>query len=54
MQQHKVCDQCPNVKIETEYVELDVEVEPGMRQDQEIVFHGEGERVIGVISIFAP
>ena len=27
----------------TEYVELDVEIEPGMVEGQEIVYHGEGE-----------
>merc|ERR1711934_589815 len=39
----KVCDDCQNIKMVTEYVELDVEIEPGMVEGQEIVYHGEGE-----------
>lgn len=62
MQQHRVCEQCPNVKLVTEYngelewrfkcllnskslvlLALDVDVEIGMKQGQEITYHGEGE-----------
>lgn len=30
-------------RMVTEYLELDVEVEPGMVEGQEIIYHGEGE-----------
>lgn len=43
MQQQRVCKQCPNYKMVTEYKELDVEVEIGMEDGQEIKFSGEGE-----------
>lgn len=43
MQQQRKCSRCPNIEIVTEYKELDVEVEIGMQDGQEIVFHGEGE-----------
>ncbi|EDQ86393.1 uncharacterized protein MONBRDRAFT_33863 [Monosiga brevicollis MX1] len=39
----KVCDDCPNVKLTHEHVELDLEIEPGMVQGQELKFHAEGE-----------
>eukprot|EP00055_Hartaetosiga_balthica_P008199 m.29631 g.29631 ORF g.29631 m.29631 type:complete len:367 (-) comp6172_c0_seq1:174-1274(-) len=39
----RVCDECPNVKMVTEHIEIDIEVEPGMVQGQEISFVGEGE-----------
>lgn len=43
MQQQRVCKKCPNIKMVTEYKELDVEVEIGMTDGQEITFSGEGE-----------
>eukprot|EP01147_Barroeca_monosierra_P003090 gene3091-8194_t len=43
MVNQQVCSECPNVKMELENVELDVEVEPGMVEGQEIVFTAEGE-----------
>ena len=43
MVQQKVCQQCPNVKMELAYSELDVEIESGMAQGQTMVFNGEGE-----------
>lgn len=39
----RVCDKCKNVKLVPDYVELDLEIEPGMVQGQELKFHGEGE-----------
>eukprot|EP00049_Salpingoeca_infusionum_P018432 m.357264 g.357264 ORF g.357264 m.357264 type:complete len:362 (+) comp17754_c0_seq1:279-1364(+) len=39
----QVCDECPNVKMVMDHVELDVEVEPGMVDGQEIRFSAEGE-----------
>lgn len=43
MHQVQVCDECENKKFSTQYRELSVEVEPGMLDNQEIVFYGEGE-----------
>eukprot|EP00052_Salpingoeca_macrocollata_P001508 m.25948 g.25948 ORF g.25948 m.25948 type:complete len:360 (+) comp11448_c0_seq1:94-1173(+) len=43
MHQVQVCDDCPNVRLETVTLELDVDIEPGMVDGQERVFHGEGE-----------
>eukprot|EP00039_Didymoeca_costata_P000439 m.45546 g.45546 ORF g.45546 m.45546 type:complete len:356 (+) comp10261_c0_seq2:116-1183(+) len=43
MVQQKVCEQCPNVVLHLENVELDIDVEAGMKEGQEIIFHGEGE-----------
>eukprot|EP00730_Choanoeca_flexa_P012546 TRINITY_DN437_c0_g1_i1.p1 TRINITY_DN437_c0_g1~~TRINITY_DN437_c0_g1_i1.p1 ORF type:complete len:363 (+),score=97.90 TRINITY_DN437_c0_g1_i1:50-1138(+) len=39
----QVCDECNNVKLIKENVEVDLEIEPGMVQGQELKFHGEGE-----------
>lgn len=44
----RVCDQCPNIKLTMEWSELDVEIEPGMRDGHEIIFHGDGEPHIGL------
>ncbi|UYV66502.1 dnj-20 [Cordylochernes scorpioides] len=41
MVQRDVCDDCPNVKLSTEERVLEVEVEPGMRENQEHVFPAE-------------
>lgn len=41
--QERVCDECPNVQLVSEEKTLEVEVEVGMREDQEQVFSGEGE-----------
>ncbi|EGD80533.1 chaperone protein dnaJ [Salpingoeca rosetta] len=43
MMNAQVCDECQNVKMVIEHVELDVEVEPGMVEGQELVFTAEGE-----------
>jgi len=43
MVQQKVCDKCPNVKMELQYSELDIEIESGMAQGQTMVFAREGE-----------
>lgn len=43
MMQQTVCSECPNVKFVNEEHLLDVEVEPGMMDGQEIKFTAEGE-----------
>ena len=43
MMQHEVCDECPNLKIDTEQRTLEVEIEIGMRDGQEQRFVAEGE-----------
>eukprot|EP00475_Leptophrys_vorax_P014081 TRINITY_DN20469_c0_g1_i1.p1 TRINITY_DN20469_c0_g1~~TRINITY_DN20469_c0_g1_i1.p1 ORF type:complete len:365 (-),score=23.73 TRINITY_DN20469_c0_g1_i1:192-1286(-) len=40
------CQECPNVKYEREGVAIDVDVEKGMRDGQEITFYEEGEPVM--------
>ncbi|KAG9157210.1 hypothetical protein Leryth_004880 [Lithospermum erythrorhizon] len=39
----QVCDQCPNVKYVREGDFITVDIEKGMRDGQEVVFHEEGE-----------
>ncbi|XP_012274598.1 dnaJ homolog shv [Orussus abietinus] len=43
MMQQTVCSECPNVKLINEERTLEVEVEPGMVDGQEIKFSSEGE-----------
>ncbi|XP_003737919.1 dnaJ homolog shv [Galendromus occidentalis] len=43
MLQQQVCDECPNLKLETEERTLEVEIEVGMRDGQEQLFTAEGE-----------
>lgn len=43
MLQQQVCDECPNLKLSTEERTLEVEIEVGMRDGQEQLFHAEGE-----------
>lgn len=43
MIQQQVCGECPNVKIVNEERILEVEVEPGMVDNQQIKFTAEGE-----------
>jgi len=43
MTQETVCEECPNVKLVNEERLLEVEIEPGMRDGQEIRFVAEGE-----------
>lgn len=43
MTQQTVCSECPNVKLVNEERLLEVEVEPGMVDGQEIKFFAEGE-----------
>lgn len=43
MTQQTVCSECPNVKLVNEERTLEVEVEPGMVDGQEIKFFAEGE-----------
>lgn len=43
MTQETVCEECPNVKLVNEERVLEIEVEPGMRDGQEIKFVAEGE-----------
>lgn len=43
MMQQTVCDECPNVKLVNEERLLEIEVEPGMVDGQEIRFVAEGE-----------
>uniref|UniRef100_A0A2I9LNZ3 DnaJ-like protein subfamily n=1 Tax=Centruroides hentzi TaxID=88313 RepID=A0A2I9LNZ3_9SCOR len=43
MMQQTVCDECPNVKLVNEERLLEIEVEPGMRDEQEQRFVAEGE-----------
>ncbi|XP_043193852.1 dnaJ homolog shv-like isoform X1 [Amphibalanus amphitrite] len=43
MTQQQVCDECPNVKLESEERLLEVEVEQGMKDGQEQRFVAEGE-----------
>lgn len=43
MIQQSVCSECPNIKMENEERILEVEVEPGMVDNQEIKFTAEGE-----------
>lgn len=40
---HQVCDECPNVRLVNEERLLEVEIEAGMIDGQEILFHAEGE-----------
>mmetsp|Transcript_25606 Transcript_25606/g.35363 ORF Transcript_25606/g.35363 Transcript_25606/m.35363 type:complete len:354 (-) Transcript_25606:234-1295(-) len=44
--QQQECEQCPNVKYVREASDITVEVEPGMKDNQEISFFEEGEPVI--------
>lgn len=39
----QVCDECPNVRLVNEERVLEVEIESGMVDGQEILFHAEGE-----------
>lgn len=43
MMQQTVCDECPNVRLVNEEKLLEMEVEPGMVNGQEVRFSGEGE-----------
>lgn len=43
MTQQSVCDECPNVRLVSEEKLLEVEVEPGMKDNQEQKFVAEGE-----------
>lgn len=43
MFQQTICDECPNVKYVTEDRLLEVEIEPGMKDGQEVKFVAEGE-----------
>jgi len=43
MMQQSVCSECPNVKLVNEERILEVEVEPGMVDNQETKFTAEGE-----------
>lgn len=43
MMQQMVCDECPNVKLTNEQKMLEVEIEQGMRDNQEYKFVSEGE-----------
>lgn len=38
-----VCDECPNKKYVREEVQLEVEIEPGFKEGEEITKFGEGE-----------
>jgi len=40
------CDSCPNVKLVREATTLNVDVEPGMDDGMQIVFHGESDAMI--------
>lgn len=40
MTQHKVCDQCPGVKLVTEQEEIELEIEPGMVNGMQQKFTG--------------
>jgi len=42
----QVCQECPNVKFEREGLSVDVDIEKGMQDGQEIVFYEDGEPVI--------
>eukprot|EP00897_Mesotaenium_endlicherianum_P006208 jgi/Mesen1/5615/ME000282S04760 len=42
----QVCAECPNVKYERESLPMEVEIEKGMRDGQEILLYEEGEPVI--------
>lgn len=43
MMQQTVCDECPNVKLVNEERTIEIEIEQGMEDGQEIRFTGEGE-----------
>lgn len=43
MMQQTVCDECPNVRFVNEEKILEFEIEPGMRDGQEVKFVAEGE-----------
>ncbi|CAG5133724.1 unnamed protein product [Candidula unifasciata] len=43
MTQQQVCDECPNIRFVPEEKLLEIEIEPGMRDDQEYPFVAEGE-----------
>jgi len=43
MTQHRVCDQCPAMKLVTETEEIDLEIEPGMVDGMTQKFSGKGE-----------
>jgi len=43
MTQHRVCDQCPGVKLVTEQEEIELEIEPGMVNGMQQKFTGKGE-----------
>lgn len=43
MTQETVCEECPNVKLVNEERVLEIEIEPGMKDGQEIRFVAEGE-----------
>lgn len=43
MIQQQVCDECPNIKLVNEERLLEIEIEPGMKDEQEIKFTAEGE-----------
>jgi DnaJ family protein B protein 11 len=42
----QVCQECPNVKFEREGLSIDVDIERGMQDGQEIVFYEDGEPII--------
>merc|ERR1712176_1641452 len=44
--QEKVCEECPNVKLESSDEELEIEIERGMDHGHEINYYGEGEPMI--------
>eukprot|EP00042_Codosiga_hollandica_P023220 m.90353 g.90353 ORF g.90353 m.90353 type:complete len:302 (+) comp51097_c0_seq1:294-1199(+) len=43
MHQQQVCDECENKRLVTQYREIQVDIEAGMVDGQEITFYGEGE-----------
>ena len=53
MLQQQVCDECPNVKLVNEEKVLEVEIEPGMQDEQEQRFVAEGS-VLAIIYIHIP
>lgn len=44
--QQRICEKCPNVKLESDDEELEIKIERGMKHGEEIDYYGEGEPLI--------
>ena len=51
MTQHRVCDQCPNLRLVTVTEELDLEIEPGMLDGMTNRFSGTYMGILPILKL---